>query len=192
MQVTPATTSAVNQLGARMSNRLSLTWDGNPAHIAWSAQLIESVTTALGQLELGNADAFIAGYAKLSQDNRIRFWCELVIAMAWFESGWKPDTIYHEPAPLNMDSIGLLQLSYADAKHYPLEPLDIARKSLQDPLVNLRCGVTILATLVAQNKTVAESTGQHKGAARYWSVIRPGPAHHQDEIKARVRHALGM
>jgi hypothetical protein len=142
-------------------------------------------------LEQGNPDSFIPGYSALSPEMKIRFWCELVIAIAWFESSWNPRSIYHEPPPLGVDSVGLLQLSYEDQDHYDLEHLDRQARRLEDPLVNLRCGVKILAKLVADNRVVERSEGKkYSGAARYWSVMRQG--HHLEDIKAKVRQALGL
>ena len=111
--------------------------------------------------------------------------------MSKFESAWDPHDIYHEPPPLNEDSVGLLQLSYADAASYHLEHLDSAKKSLEDPLVNLRCGVQIFATLAAKDGLIASSAGgKYRGAARYWSVLREG--HKIDQIRALTKKYVGL
>lgn len=164
---------------------LALSWD-NGRRQAWSAQLIASIRESISQLEEGNPDSFVSGYSSLSTELRIKFWAELLIAVAKFESDWNPHDIYHES--FGVDSVGLLQLSYEDQANYKIEHLDRAAKSLQDPLVNLRCGVKIFATLVSKHKIIASGT---KGAAAYWSTLRPG--HKQDntetlpEIKRRVK-----
>jgi soluble lytic murein transglycosylase-like protein len=163
--------------------QIALSWD-NGHRQAWSAQLIASIRESMSQLEQGNPDSFVSGYSSLSAELRIKFWAELLIAVAKFESDWNPNEIFHEPPPLSVDSIGLLQLSYQDHAHYNLEPLSPAAKSLQDPLVNLRCGVKIFATLVSRDKTIA--SGNH-GAAAYWSTLRPGHKHHLEEIKTRIK-----
>ena len=110
------------------------------ARKAWSAQLLTSVGNSIARLEQGNPDAFISGYSTLSPVLPIKFWAELLIAVAKFESSWNPNDIFSEPPPLTEASIGLLQLSYQDQSSYNLEPLSQAARSLQDPLVNLRCG----------------------------------------------------
>jgi hypothetical protein len=90
-----------------------------------------------------------------------------------------------------VDSVGLLQLSYEDEPVYHLEHLDRGVKSLEDPLVNLRCGVKIMSALVARDGIVASSEGgTHRGGGRYWSVLRVG--HHIDEIRNGVRAATGL
>ena len=156
-----------------MPTETTLTWDTLPERKAWSSQLIDSITTAKIQLDHGNPEAFVPGYANLSSALQIKFWAELIVAIAHFESSWKPHEIFHEPPPLGVDSVGLLQLSYEDEPNFHLEKLDRGVKSLEDPLVNLRCGVKIL-----------------RGGARYWSVLRPG--HHLDEIRGAARNAVGL
>ena len=172
---------------------LSLSWDDTPKRKTWSFQLTDSVIRRKTQLDQGNPEAFLTGYSTLSASLQIKFWAELLIAVAKFESDWNPHNIFHEPPPLNNDSIGLFQLSYSDEVPYKLEHLDPGAKSLEDPLVNLRCGVKIFATLVAKDKTVASSNGnEHRGAARYWSVLRTGSKHHLDDIKALTKKHVGL
>jgi len=170
-----------------MPSTIALSWDVKPERLSWSAELITAISNHLADLEAGNPEAFVAGYHALTPEKRLRYWGELIVAMAKFESGWKPHEIFHEPPPLGVDSVGLLQLSYEDQPVYHLEPLDRERKSLEDPLVNLRCGVTILAKLLARDKVVAASEPKHLGGARYWSVLRSGPRHHLEDIKSLVR-----
>ena len=172
---------------------LALSWDDDPARKAWSAALLAAVREHKAELERGNPDAFIPGYAQLSSEAQLKFWAELVIAMAKYESNWNPHAHFREPPPLDVTSLGLLQLSYEDGKQYDLEPLDRDRRSLEDPLVNLRCGVAILAHLVARDGVVAAGSGDRsRGAARYWAVLREGRKHHLAQIKAQVRHATGI
>jgi Transglycosylase SLT domain len=176
-----------------MSDDTTLSWDSRPGRKVWSSQLLESITSAKGELERGNPEQFMPGYAALAASRQIKFWAELLVAMAKFESNWKPNEIFHEPPPLGVDSVGLLQLSYEDEPIYHLEHLDRNAKSLEDPLVNLRCGVKILSTLVAKDGVIASSDGgKHRGGARYWSVLRAGAGHHLEEIRTAARMAVGL
>ncbi|HEX8693783.1 MAG TPA: transglycosylase SLT domain-containing protein [Longimicrobium sp.] len=169
----------------------TLSWDTKEERKAWSAELLKAIAAHKADLDSGRPDDFIAGYQKLTPEQQVKFWAELIIGMAKFESSWNPHTIYHEPPPLGIDSVGLLQLSYEDQPSYALEPLDREKKSLEDPLVNLRCGVKIMARLLAKDHVVASGKGsKSRGAARYWSVLREG--HHIDEIKARTKKQLGL
>jgi hypothetical protein len=172
---------------------VALSWDSVAAREAWSAELRGAVAAKQADLEKGNPEQFIAGYGALAAEMKVKFWAELIVAMAKYESAWKPTTRFKEPAPLNVFSIGLLQLSYEDAAHYPLEPLNPAAKSLEDPLVNLRCAVVILAQLLAKDRVVVgQSGGSHRGGAAYWSVLRPGASHKLAEIKTLTKRYVGL
>ena len=176
-----------------MSDDATLTWDSVVERRAWSQQLLVSIAAVKELLDRGNPDAFVSGYTMLPLSRQIKCWAELVVAIARFESNWKPHEVFHEPPPLGVDSVGLLQLSYEDEPIHNLEHLDRAEKSLEDPLVNLRCGVKILSGLVAKDGVVAATVaGKHRGAARYWSVLRAGDRHHLEEIRRMVRLAVGL
>jgi len=169
----------------------TLSWDNVLARKAWSAQLLTSLNASLPQLEQGNPDTFLNGYSALSSALRLKFWAELLIAVAKFESNWDPHNIFQEPASLGVLSVGLLQLSYEDQHNYNLEPLSRAAKSLEDPLINLRCGVIIFTTLVVRDKTIASSaSGKSRGAAAYWSTLRAG--HKVDQIIALIKKNVGL
>jgi hypothetical protein len=176
-----------------MSDDTTLTWDSAPERQAWSRQLLESIAAAKEPLDRGHPDEFAPGYATLPPSRQIKFWAELLVAIAHFESSWKPHEVFHEPPPLGVDSVGLLQLSYEDEPVHHLEHLDRANRSLEDPLVNLRCGVKILSTLVARDAVVAATVAEkHRGGARYWSVVRAGDRHHLEKIRAMTKTAVGL
>jgi hypothetical protein len=175
---------------------IALSWDDDATRKTWSAALVAAVREHKDELDRGNPDAFIPGYAQLSPDEQVKFWAELVVAIAKYESNWNPRAHFKEPPPLNVVSLGLLQLSYEDGAQYHLEALDQhAREdhALEDPQVNLRCGVAMLAHLVARDGVVAAGRGdKSRGAARYWAVLRDGRTHRLAQIKANVRRALGI
>jgi len=173
---------------------ITLSWDNKPERKLWSAALLTAVNVHLSALEQGTPNDFVPGYNGLSDAKKQIYWAELVIALAKYESGWDPHNIFHEPPPLTEDSVGLLQLSYSDANNYVFpDHLSPAQKSLEDPVINIRCGLVILAHWLAHDHVVAKgSGGTSKGAARYWSVIRTGTSHHRQAIKDRVKSATGL
>jgi transglycosylase-like protein with SLT domain len=176
-----------------MPNDATLSWDTVAERKAWSRQLLGSIETMKTELDRGQPNLFAPRYSTLDVSGQVKFWAEFFIAIARFESSWKPHEIFHEPPPLGVDSVGLLQLSYEDEPVYHLEHLDRAGKSLEDPLVNLRCGVKIMATLVAKDGVVAATVdGKHRGGARYWSVLRAGGRHHLEEIRRHAMTSVGL
>lgn len=113
---------------------------------------------------------------------------EFFVVVARLESDWNPHAFLKEKPPAN-DSVGLLQISYEDQSDYKLEPPDPEAKSLEDPLVNIRCAVRMIAHLLRQNGVVAgRSAGKWQGGARYWAVLRK-PAS-RAEIQAYVEKQL--
>jgi hypothetical protein len=169
-----------------MTTKLSWETAAHPERSAWSSELLKQVGTHQGQLEQGNPNTFIPGYNGLSSDLKTKFWGELIVAMAKYESSWNPDDVYHEPPPLNVDSVGLLQLSIQDGRNYHLTPPVSTENQLKNPDINLDWAVQILAHLLARDKVVASSAnGKYRGGAAYWSVLRAG--HKVDQIIALVR-----
>jgi hypothetical protein len=173
----------------------SLSWDNVPQRQAWSQKLIASVSEKKTDLEQGNPNGFVAGYSTLATDAlKTKFWAELLVAIAKFESDWDPKNVFHEPPPLGVNSIGLLQLSLKDQNGYQVSPHITDENELKDPLLNLGWGVTIFAHLIAQDSVVASGSGKPgdaaKGAARYWSVLRAG--HKIDLIKALTKKNVGL
>jgi hypothetical protein len=168
-----------------------LSWDDNLTRCGWSPTLIQQVTLSFDDLELGQPEQFLPGYNSLIPENKIRFWAELVIAIIRYESNFDPKCVYHEPARIGVDSIGLLQLSYQDQDNYEMEDISENDKSLENPLVNIRCGLVILAHWLSADGTVAQGRKESsRGAARYWSVVREGIKHHKEEIRLHVKTEL--
>jgi hypothetical protein len=106
-------------------------------------------------------------YFKATADEKIAFWVLVIAAMAKFESNFNPNSRFKEPAPLNVYSEGLLQLSYVDkANHKDLKlELDSSKNNILDPKINLQSGVKILGKQLLKRKTLF--TSKHY----YWSVL---------------------
>lgn len=170
----------------------SLSWENLPERKEWSAELISLASQNKADLDRGQPETFIAGYNGLpSEALKIKFWSELLVAVANFESDWNPKNVFHEPPPLGVNSIGLLQLSLQDQGNYHLTPHIVDEDDLKKPLLNLEWGVTIFAHLLARDGIVASGTGNNsRGAARYWSVLRAG--HKIDLIKALTKKNVGL
>jgi hypothetical protein len=178
----------------------SLSWDNQsrlgrfgailPERKQWSSKLISLVSQNKDDLEKGQPETFIAGYNGLpSETLKIKFWCELLVAVAWFESGWDPTNVFREPFGVN--SIGLLQLSRQDQDFHHLTPRIGDENDLKKPLLNLEWGVTIFARLLKRDGIVARGGGDNsRGAARYWSVLRAG--HKIDLIKDLTKKNVGL
>ena len=136
----------------------------NPERRAWSVKTCALIDELMPKLDKAS------DLKRFGSGDKKKLWAEIISAMVYFESGYNPKSYYMEPPPLNYHSIGLLQLSYSDAKYYKFCKLDEKKKNLEDPIVNLDCGVRILAQLI--EKRGAITTPDNKGGAAYWSVLR--------------------
>ncbi len=158
-------------------------WDDQRERSAWTAALFDAVRAQQPALEKGHAEGFLRGYAELCQAKRTVFWVELVIALAKAESAWDPRAGLNDPEC----GVGLLRLR-------PLKgPLDIDwdNAALEDPLINLRYGVRILARMIAADGMITGGSARSwRGAARYWESIRSPDE--TERIKMCVRDNLHM
>lgn len=169
----------------------SLSWNHpeHPERDGWTVQLLTSIAPRMTDLEKGDPTEFSAGYNTLAPELRERFWAELLVAMAKFESAWNPRDRYQESD--GQWSVGLLQLSIGDQKNYSLAPAVNAESGLEDPLINLEWAVEIFAYWLVKDGVVATGAStRSRGAARYWSVMRAG--HKVDQIKALTEMNVGL
>jgi hypothetical protein len=173
-----------------------LAWEqGHPERSAWSDQLRQAIRDQIGSLEqASDIKDFAPGYDKFSAEERVDVWASLFVAIARFETDppYNTHSIHQEPSvpghPEPIDSIGLFQISYENQTFYDLEPLDPSAKSLEDPLVNVRCAAKIMAYWVQRDKVIASgSQSSGRGGARYWSTL--WPSGHLAEIRKIVRDA---
>ena len=155
---------------------LQLPWSRVPGSAAWTATLTNDlVHSNLPDFDPKGIEDFVPDYPRLTREQRIEVWANLIAIDAKYESDWKPDSIYHEPPPLSVDSIGLLQLSYEDEGPYLL-PVHLSRENrdLENPLINLQCGVAIMEQLEALKGQFVgkDAEGNWTGLSIYWSTLR--------------------
>ena len=181
-----------------------LSWEStkNPERKQWSEITLKVVEQYFQDLDQAqDATRFCARYPRLSREERINFWGQLISAMSYYESGWSPTTRFKESG-LGIDPItgntvyseGLLQLSYQDQRWAPwcefrwdldrhLSPTD-PRKTIFDPRINLSCGIGILARQIRRTGQIVLTHGV------YWAVLREGGRFQKiNEIAALVQRA---
>jgi len=175
-----------------------LAWD-DEHHLerkAWSDELRKAIELNLQVLENSDIKEWAPNYDNLSKSQKIDIWASLFAAIASFEDpSYKTDAPYSETKILNtktktyykpFPSIGLFQLSYKEQPAYGWN-VDVKTKYLEDPLANIRCGVTVLAHLVQQDHVIAKGgdNDDPRGGARYWRVLREG--HNINNIREMVK-----
>jgi hypothetical protein len=145
---------------------------------SWTRAAESAVSnSALIRLNPSDITQFCPNYPKLAKPDRRKFWVGLLSAMSKPESNFKPEAAYRErfkdAKGKPVVSRGLLQISIesANQKRYDC---DIRHPALlHDPVVNLACGVRILAKWVGTDGVIASRSPQlHQGGGRYWSTLR--------------------
>lgn len=187
----------------------ALSWeDGHAERKAWTDALKEELYGNVHTLAKASDTAkFCPGFSKLAEHERIHAFAELIVAMAIYESNWKPETNYTECSKSSATygsraryiegkgycmtgghaldgglviSRGLTQISLASALSYGCKGLSVP-KDLNDPVKNLRCTVRILTRLVEKNGKL------FFGSGHYWAVIKTSnPNNKIDKITKRT------
>jgi hypothetical protein len=109
------------------------------------------------------------GYFEASESEKPDFWALFIASIAYPESGYKPTTVFREPAPLNENSIGLLQLSTSNGAHGAACKFK-SESELKEAIPNLRCGLLILKNQIKKHQALFTP-----GYFYYWSVLRNKP-----------------
>lgn len=166
-----------------------LAWEaGHPERKVWSTKLREEFAAHLADLGVpADIESYCPAYPDLADRERVEVWSTLAVAIARRESAYNPATVFMEPPPLNVASVGLFQLSYEDG--FGWCNLDLASESLKDPVTNIDCAVGAMASYVKRDAVVASGSkhSDARGLSRYWSVIRDGSGHFKSEIMAATQ-----
>lgn len=186
--------------------KVSLSWEKNhPERKKWSEFVFEFLNAEMIEIFDSAKDArrICPKYEALSKEQRISVWSELISAVTYYESGWNPASRMIETTmgidPVTKKQVaseGLLQLSYQDVPNYgsvlkfPLcriewqkdKGLDVkdVKKTIFDPLINLECGIRIMANQIKKKGSVILENGV------YWAVLRDGGKY------SKVSAILGM
>jgi hypothetical protein len=150
-----------------------LSWEIKEGRETWTQKVKQEINANYEAFDLSKDQLeFCPNYNSLLRPQRVYVWAEMVSLMAKYESSWNPATVFAEPPPLNVDSIGLLQLSYEDKGYAKFCDLSRKTNSLKNPIKNLECGVRIMAYWLKKDGQIT-SKAKNIGLARYWAVMRP-------------------
>jgi hypothetical protein len=164
-------------------------WEkNNPSRKEWS-KIIYSVIEneepeMLGQNAIKDIHVFCPTFERLTDAERLSFWGHFFAALSSHESSWDPTTRSIETSqgidPVTQRQVvseGLLQLSYQDEKSFRLDcgfnwerDQNLAakdpRKTILNPLLNLKCGVKIMARRLKDDKALTKESGV------YWAPLK--------------------
>ncbi len=152
-------------------------WSSVNSNGSWTSAAEAAVrATTLPFSRPKDIESYCSRYLYLDSESRVKFWVGLLSVMAEFESDLNPQTRYTETLRDSQNqrvvSRGLLQISIESANQQRYSCKIRAAEDLHDPAINIGCGTKILSSWVARDGVVASSGGEHRGGARYWSVLR--------------------
>lgn len=149
-----------------------LSWEKNhPERIAWSKELLQDFQNNLATFDkAGDVASFCPKWKTLDADHKVHVLATMAVSIALYESAYNPNSIYHEPPPLGINSVGLFQLSYEDRMSWC--SMVAAQKTLQNPITNISCAVPEMAKLTRENGVISGYANGWRGLARYWSTMR--------------------
>ncbi len=197
--VTPAPSAPIPQVASSATPMATTLSQGQVPGFKpeWTAQINSMMTDGLFlKFDQGAEDMvrFCPKYKILSPEAKIMAIEFLLSAIVKFESDYNPADVY--PESDGSVSRGLFQLTYGNA----FCPKSKQEGDLNDPVVNIKCGVQIAASLIGRDLIVSgggyisHGAPPPKGLARYWSVIRVPDTkskHHLIDIQAMTAKAPG-
>lgn len=184
---TPVTPPAPPTQQENYDSYMALPWEKAAAsNRSWSTYIYSVIDNETTNLINGTSDVtnFCPNYASLSRQQKVEFWGYLFAEVSYYESGWDPLSRMAEDLgtdPITgkqVESEGLMQLSYQDVLNYPTCRISWAadknlgstdpRKTILDPDINLECGAIIMSKQITRKNAIVISSGA------YWSTLMSG------------------
>lgn len=115
-------------------------------------------------------------YKTLSDDDKVKVWCDFFQALSYFESCYDPKSqsvdvgVYSDK---NTWSIGLLQLSVIDQSNLGLR-FGYDFNDLLDPYNNLKFGIEIMKNQIRKRGKIFIPHGEKGNPSLYWATLSPG------------------
>lgn len=159
-----------------------LAWDDKPERKEWTTYLMSKIDEQWDVLSKAqDAQELCPNYKSMTVEAQKEFWGELFVAMAFYESAWKPDARYFE-LTMGYYSEGLFQVSVVDNSW---SKCGLTKETILQPLPNINCAVLLMSRQIRMyNEIVIQ-----KGA--YWAVIKDGNKYQKiKEIKSRIETNL--
>lgn len=168
--------------------RVTLSWEkGHPERRFWTEALMGFLNQRFDNLD--KADDFWmvrTDYAKLTREQKLHCWAEMIVTMTYYESGWNPRSQSVDVGTKenrNTWSVGLAQMSVVDQANYGIN-LGWGFNDFLDPVKNLNFALRVMERLVLKRGKVFIPRGE----SPYWSTLSPGNPHERlDEIRAVVQ-----
>lgn len=173
-----------------VANEVALSWEvKDPSRKSWSKKIISLLDEGFETFDkVQDMNQFCPKYASLSKTQKLKTWGELWVAVAYFESGYKPTSASVDVGTkTNKDtwSVGLYQMSVVDQKNYKLN-FGYTYDDLLKPEPNITLALAILKRQIEKRGLIVVPSNP------YWAVIYNGKYPKITEIKARIKPQLSF
>lgn len=168
--------------------RIALYWENttapHPERKPWSDLIIETFRKDLAVYSKATDILdFCPKFASLSAQDRLKAFGELWVAVAYYESGFKPTSAsvdVGKPELKDTWSVGLYQMSVVDQKNYKLD-FGFKYEDLLKPLPNIKLALAIFKRQIENRKYIAIPA---PNPGLYWAVLRPGGKYDKSDLIA--------
>lgn len=181
-QPVPVPPEALNPVSKPAGKEVDRLHAASPwAHVsgskAWTNAVIKLIRRDFAKLnQARDKNEFCPGYVNATKTQKEICWLRIIGGIVKFESGFRPRLSFREAN--GTYSVGLMMLSAGECSNAP------TMETLKDPVRNLTCGVGILSRLVAKDGFIGGPPSA-RGAAAYWSVLRPPYSAHGYKLGKR-------
>lgn len=168
-----------------------LSWEANhPERISWSSILYREILEKFLSLDkVKDMNKYCPKYSLLTKEQRVNVWGEFFVALAYYESAWKPtesSVDVGEDDDTETYSDGLFQVSGADWESYGLQKVlpHYRHKDLLTVEPNIKLAMALMARQIERQKLICVSNEV------YWATLSGkfyAPYAVHDEIAARVQ-----
>ena len=170
-----------------------LSWENttapHPERKPWSKKLWTFIDKRFEHLDKAkDTIKFCPKYPSLSYEQKVQVWCELFVAISYYESGYDPrneSPDVGEQDDKNTWSVGLMQVSQVDIKNYNIKDMNYTYEDLLTVGPNLDLATALMANQIDKVGTILIGPGRNW---LYWATLHPGGSYDESEnIIRRVK-----
>ncbi len=169
--------------------RIALYWENtvekHDERKPWSDFLINKISENFSSLDKAqDIEYFCPKYRSLDKNSKLKAWGELFVALAYYESGFKPSSQSVDVGTKEKRdtwSIGLFQMSVVDIENYKIQNMKYSFDDLLRPEPNIDLAVTIMAQQINKKSLIVVKSNP------YWATLYNGKYPKIKEIAVRVK-----
>lgn len=159
-------------------------WGNSPEKQQWTKTAVAAIREHWSKfMKARDLNDFCPRFKEASRFEKESCILNIIAGLAKFETyNFNPRDVSPEGAPLYYNSVGLFQLSHNRKAKECVKEGARSEADLKKPLLNIKCAVRIMATLVANKGSI----GGRKGAGGYWAPLQYSRQHRNSKYNKIV------